>query len=65
MRLADGKLECDEFPSPSRKSNPTTISRPTMYPVIPAELMQSAVQLMVYFVTIAGAVLGLMVCSRA
>jgi hypothetical protein len=36
-----------------------------MYPVIPAELMQSAVQLMVYFVTIVGTVLGLMVCSRA
>jgi hypothetical protein len=36
-----------------------------MYPVIPTELMQSTVQLMVYFVTIAGAVLGLMVCSRA
>jgi hypothetical protein len=36
-----------------------------MYPVIPMELMQSTVQLMVYFVTIVGAVFGLMVCSRA
>jgi hypothetical protein len=41
-----------------------TDSRPIMYPVIPTELMQSAVQLVVYFVTIFGAVFGLMLCSR-
>jgi hypothetical protein len=35
-----------------------------MYPVIPTELMQNAVQSMAYFVTIVGAVCGLMICSR-
>ncbi len=35
-----------------------------MYPVIPTELMQSAVQLMVYFVTMLGALFGLILCSR-
>jgi hypothetical protein len=35
-----------------------------MYPVIPAEAMQSAVQLVVYFVTIGGTVLGLLHCPR-
>jgi hypothetical protein len=39
--------------------------RPMMYPVIPAEAMQSAVQLVVYFITIVGTVLGLMLCPRA
>jgi hypothetical protein len=36
-----------------------------MCPVIPAELMQSAVQLVVYFITVVGAALGLMLCARA
>jgi hypothetical protein len=36
-----------------------------MYPIIPAELMQSAVQLAMYFVTVASALWGLVLCSRA
>jgi hypothetical protein len=36
-----------------------------MYPVIPVELTQTAVQLVVYFVSILGAVFGLMHCGRA
>ena len=36
-----------------------------MYPIIPTELMQDAVQLAVYFVTVIGALLGLMLSSRA
>jgi hypothetical protein len=36
-----------------------------MCPVIPTETMQSAVQLVAYFVAIAGAVFGLMFCARA
>jgi hypothetical protein len=36
-----------------------------MCPVIPAELMQNVVQLAMYFVAVAGAVLGLAACGRA
>jgi hypothetical protein len=36
-----------------------------MYPLIPAELTQNAVQLVVYFLTIVGAVFGLMMSGRA
>ena len=36
-----------------------------MYPVIPMELMQNAVQSMVYFVTIVGAVLRARCCAAA
>jgi hypothetical protein len=36
-----------------------------MYPLIPLELMQSAVQLVVYSVAILGAVMGLVLCGRA
>jgi hypothetical protein len=36
-----------------------------MYPAIPTELMQNAVQLVVYFFTALGALLGLVLCSRA
>jgi hypothetical protein len=36
-----------------------------MYPVIPAELTQNAVQLAVYFVTAVGVLLGLMMGGRA
>jgi hypothetical protein len=36
-----------------------------MYPVIPPEMMQTAVQMLVYFVTIVGTVFGLMLCVRA
>ena|GEM_PF-4501101 len=36
-----------------------------MYPVIPAELMQSAVQLVVYFITLVGIVLGVLPGARA
>jgi hypothetical protein len=36
-----------------------------MYPVIPTELMQNALQLVVYFVTIIGTVLGITLFSRA
>ncbi len=35
-----------------------------MYPCIPVELTQTAVQLMVYCVSIVGAVFGLMICGR-
>ena len=35
-----------------------------MHPCIPAELAQSAVQLLVYFAGIVGAVFGLMLCGR-
>ena len=36
-----------------------------MYPVIPAELTQNAVQLVVCFVTVLGTMFGLMLCGRA
>lgn len=36
-----------------------------MYPAIHTELVQNAVQLVVYFVTVLGAVFGLMACGRA
>ena len=36
-----------------------------MYPVIPVELTQSAVQLTVYFFTIFGVLFGLVFCPRA
>ena len=36
-----------------------------MYPVIPAEMMQNAVQLMVYFITLVGMVLGVLLGARA
>jgi hypothetical protein len=36
-----------------------------MYPIIPAELTQSVVQMVVYFVTFLGAAFGLMLCGRA
>jgi len=36
-----------------------------MYPVIPTELMGSAVQLAIYFVTVMGTVLGFLMCGRA
>jgi hypothetical protein len=36
-----------------------------MYPLIPGEMMQSAVQMAVYFFTAVGAVLGLMMSIRA
>ena len=39
-----------------------------MYPVIPAELTQNAIQLVVYFVTILGTMFGLMLvrpCVRS
>ena len=36
-----------------------------MYPVIPTELMGSAVQLVIYFVTVVGAVLGFLLFGRA
>ncbi len=36
-----------------------------MYPVIPTEMMQSAVQLVVYFITLTGIVLSVMVGARA
>ncbi len=36
-----------------------------MYPLMPAELTQNVLQLVVYFVTLLGAVLGLVLCSRA
>jgi hypothetical protein len=36
-----------------------------MYPGVPVELMQTAVQLVVCFVTAAGAVFGLLLCGRA
>jgi hypothetical protein len=35
-----------------------------MHPDIPVELMQAAVQLLVYFVTTIGAVAGLLFCGR-
>ena len=35
-----------------------------MYPVIPAEMTQSAVQMLVYFVTIVGTMFGLVLCGR-
>ena len=35
-----------------------------MYPLIPVEMTQSAVQLVVYFISIAGALFGLMLCGR-
>jgi hypothetical protein len=36
-----------------------------MYPVIPTELIQNAVQSVVYFLTILGMVFGLMFAARA
>lgn len=36
-----------------------------MYPVIPAELIQNAVQLVVCFFTIVGTLFGLVLCGRA
>ena len=36
-----------------------------MYPVIPVELTQSALQLVVYFFTILGTLFSLMLCPRA
>ena len=36
-----------------------------MYPMIPAELTQAVVQLVVCFITVAGAAFGLVVCNRA
>ncbi len=36
-----------------------------MYPLIPAELMQNAVQLVVYFLTVVGIVLGMAMGGRA
>jgi hypothetical protein len=36
-----------------------------VYTVVPIELMQSAVQAMVYFFTVAGVAFGLVLCSRA
>jgi hypothetical protein len=36
-----------------------------MYPAVPTELMQDAVQLVVHFAAIVGAVLGALVSSRA
>ena len=41
------------------------LSRLIVYPVVPVELMQSVVQLVVYFITAAGATFGLLLCSRA
>ena len=35
-----------------------------MYPLVPAELTQNVLQLVVYFVTLLGTVLGLVLCSR-
>jgi hypothetical protein len=35
-----------------------------MYPLIPGEMFNSAVQLAVYFVTAAGALMGLMLAAR-
>jgi hypothetical protein len=36
-----------------------------MYPAIPTELTQSAVQLVMYFFTVVGALLGLLTSGRA
>ena len=36
-----------------------------MYPVIPTEMMQSAVQLVVHFITLVGIVLGVLLGARA
>jgi hypothetical protein len=36
-----------------------------MYPVIPTELIGSAVQLAIYFVTVVGAFFGFMLTTRA
>ncbi len=36
-----------------------------MYPVIPGEMINSAVQLAIYFVTAVGALIGLMLTARA
>ena len=36
-----------------------------MYPLIPTELMGSALQLVIYFVTIVGAFFGFMLTTRA
>jgi hypothetical protein len=35
-----------------------------MYPGVPVELMQTAVQLVVYFITAMGALFGLVLCGR-
>jgi len=35
-----------------------------MYPLIPAELTQNVLQMLVYFVTLLGTVLGFVLCSR-
>ena len=40
-------------------------ARTIMYPVIPAELMGSALQLVIYFVAIVGAFFGFMLTTRA
>ncbi len=42
-----------------------TDARSAMYPVIPAELMQSAVQLVVNFITLFGIALGVLLGARA
>ena len=36
-----------------------------MYPVVPVELMQNAVQMVVCFITVGGAFFGLLLCGRA
>jgi hypothetical protein len=36
-----------------------------MYPGVPVELTQTAVQLVVYFVAVVGALFGLLLCGRA
>lgn len=36
-----------------------------MYPAIPAELTQNAVQVVMYFITFVGALFGLMMSGRA
>jgi hypothetical protein len=36
-----------------------------MYPLIPGEMINTAVQLAVYFVTAVGALIGLMLTARA
>ena len=46
----------DQFPTDARSA---------MYPVIPMEMMQSAVQLVVHFITLFGVVLGVLMGARA
>ena len=36
-----------------------------MYPLIPGEMINSAIQLAVYFITAIGALIGLMLTARA